>query len=279
MTRRLQYFDQSGASVWLDPIDLFMAVGICDVLADISKSVRVLEVGVYRGAWIFSLAKNARQIAQLVGIDPYPGEHEDLRHQLPQRAADLGLSDRFIHFDSWEDMARTETDKDDSRQFDLIHVDGDHSFDGAALDLSHVESWLCTGGVVVVDDFYNHYYPGVAAATHSFIANSQFVMFLLTKNKVYLCRVRDQDWWLKRVQKFLDDSPLKYAFADWGSGDESLHKLVAKSAGDMKFILCLDEDGRASLLPSARDRRLRAIARDWLPPKIGAWLQRRVARN
>ena len=256
-----------------------MAAGICDAFTSDSQPVRVLEVGVYRGAWIFSLARNVPQIGQLVGIDPFPGEFRNFRHQLPQRTAAMGLSDRFTHFDSWEDMAMVEAGPDGRRQFDVIHVDGDHSFDGAALDLSHVDSWLRPGGVVIVDDFYNHYYPGVAAATYAFIEKANYVMFMLTKNKVYLCRISDHDTWVSRTQTFLDESPLNYALADWRGRDESRHDSFAESACDVRMVLCLDEDGRTDLLPSARDRKLRSIARNWLPPKVGSWLQRRATRS
>lgn len=104
-------------------------------------------------------------------------------------------------------------------------------------------------------------------------------MFMLTKNKAYLCRISDHDTWMSRIQAFLDESPLNYAFADWRGRDESRYDSRTGSAGIVRMLLCLDEDGRTGLLPSARDRTLRLIARNWLPPKVGAWLQQRAIQN
>jgi len=277
MVRRLSFFDDSNASVWLDPIDLFLAVEVCEAFTEESKPLSILEVGVFKGAWILSLGKNVPEIERLVGIDPYPGGHEVLRHQLPVRVADFGFADKFTHYDSWEDMAEGETRDELPSRFHVIHVDGDHTFDGAARDLAHVDGWLKTSGVVIVDDFFNPYYPGIASATYKFLESRGFAMFALSRNKAYASRLDYHALWARRLRVALEASPLGFSVVEWRGLDEASVGAARALDESPEMLLCLDIDHRSELLPSARDRRIRGIAKDWLPPKIGTWIQARLA--
>jgi hypothetical protein len=50
------------------------------------------------------------------------------------------------------------------RQYGVIIVDGDHSKDGVAADLTWVEEIVAPGGVVVLDDYGDRRWPGVEVA-------------------------------------------------------------------------------------------------------------------
>lgn len=279
MVRRLNYFDASDVSIWLDPIDLFLATEISRSFPKQPGGLSVLEVGVYKGAWILSLSKNVATFERLVGIDPYPDDHQALRHELPKRVMALGLTEKFTHYDSWETMADGEASEGSPNGFNVIHVDGDHTFAGAALDLSYVNTWLLPGGVVIVDDFYNLYYPGIASATYKFLESKGFALFGLSKNKAYACRLEDQVTWFRRLATALDDSPLGYSIVDWRGLDEMTLASGTDPQVSPKMLLCLDENGRSAILPAAWDRHVRRLAKDWLPPRIGSWVQARGVRR
>jgi predicted O-methyltransferase YrrM len=53
--------------------------------------------------------------------------------------------------------------------FDIITVDGDHSTDGARLDLESVLPRLKVGGALVFDDISNHSHPTLAEAWKDFL--------------------------------------------------------------------------------------------------------------
>lgn len=54
--------------------------------------------------------------------------------------------------------------------FDLILVDGDHSFEAAYTDLTNAWPLLRSGGLLVLDDIGHHVYPGVLEAYRQFTA-------------------------------------------------------------------------------------------------------------
>ncbi|MGR6966856.1 class I SAM-dependent methyltransferase [Geodermatophilus sp. URMC 61] len=61
--------------------------------------------------------------------------------------------------------------------FDLIVIDGDHSRDGVAADLEWTESIAAPGAVVVVDDYGDPGWPGVAQALDEHLAHGSAMQF------------------------------------------------------------------------------------------------------
>lgn len=56
------------------------------------------------------------------------------------------------------------------RQFGVMIIDGDHSADGVATDLVLAERVVAAGGIVVLDDYGDHNWPGVEQATTAHLA-------------------------------------------------------------------------------------------------------------
>ncbi|UGY94598.1 class I SAM-dependent methyltransferase [Streptomyces gobiensis] len=56
------------------------------------------------------------------------------------------------------------------RQYGVIIVDGDHSEEGVRQDLEWAETIAASGGIVVLDDYTDRNWPGVAAAAEKHLA-------------------------------------------------------------------------------------------------------------
>ena len=261
--------------MWLDPIDLFAATICSKILSRQIPVVRILEVGVFKGSWILSLARNSRYPVEMVGIDPYPDENARWRDFLPEKVRAWGYEDVFSHFESWEELKESRTEGSGRTSFDIIHIDGDHSFSGAEVDLSNVDDWLAEEGVVVIDDFYNLNFPGVALATYQFLEREGYAIFLATLNKVYVCRIPFHAFWVDEMERGLEKSALSVSERSWRGLNENLSDRVSRRG----MLLCLDDNKRYTLLPSVKQRALRRYGRDWLPPRLGAWLFQRSQRS
>jgi predicted O-methyltransferase YrrM len=53
------------------------------------------------------------------------------------------------------------------RQYGVMIIDGDHSADGVAGDLVLAERVVAPGGIVVLDDYGDHNWPGVETAVRA----------------------------------------------------------------------------------------------------------------
>ena len=261
--------------MWLDPIDLFAATICSKTLSRQVPVVRILEVGVFRASWILSLAQNLPHPVELVGIDPYPDEFACWRDALPEKVRAWGYEDVFSHLESWEELNESRAEGSSKTRFDIIHIDGDHSFSGAEVDLSNVDDWLAEEGVVVIDDFYNLNFPGVALATYQFLEREGYAIFLATLNKVYVCRIPFHAFWVDEIERGLEKSALSVSERSW----RGLNENPSYGVSGRGMLLCLDDDKRYTLLPSAKQRALRRYGRDWLPPRLGAWLFQRSQRS
>ena len=125
---------------------------------------RVLEIGVrfgYSGIAITSgaLAGGAPPPVTYVGCDAefFGGHTKDQAYGLYRSNAVAaenfkrfrpGVKATFYSVDTRSGLP----DKVLAKQFDLINVDGDHSFEGAHGDLTRVWPLLAPGGVIIVDD-------------------------------------------------------------------------------------------------------------------------------
>lgn len=118
----------------------------------------IVEIGAYRGASTAALALAARAAGQGIvhSIDPHKshkgllgGRFSEKDHQkYEQRLQNLRITNWVIHYcKRSEDVA-----KDWEHSIDLLWIDGDHSYDGIASDISLWVRHVRPGGFLFLDD-------------------------------------------------------------------------------------------------------------------------------
>jgi hypothetical protein len=111
---------------------------------------RLLEIGVWKGATLSYALQTAGAQAQATGLDVFQFRHQDTetRHII----ASQGLEDRVtLHKGFSQNIPR-----DLLRQgpiFDVVHIDGSHTFDDAARDILIYSNFCKPGGWIIVDDY------------------------------------------------------------------------------------------------------------------------------
>jgi hypothetical protein len=164
---------------------MYIVLKVIDALRnDDGFRLGILEIGVWKGAWSETILRN-RDNTYVVGVDPYPGEI----FQEPKRIAldcmeDLISSERFRLIDTYENLDLT---------FDLIHIDGKHTEDCVEKDLVFARDHANRNSVIVVDDFRDPYFPGVANSMYKFLSQNDFKVFLMSENKAYICKTENHD--------------------------------------------------------------------------------------
>ena len=138
-------------------------------------SGRALEIGCYKGSSTVVLAKAclALGIDRVRAVDlftgtPSWGQTFDTFADAKKRLTSYGLG------------AAVELVRGDSRtipwteSFDVLHIDGDHAYEGVAGDIRRFAPLLEPGGIIVFDD-YDLAHPGVVRAVDEFLAaNPEF---------------------------------------------------------------------------------------------------------
>lgn len=112
------------------------------------EPVRILEVGVARGGTHFLLGSCISSVRQLVGVDLYPRNQKLLRALLPDSTR--------VHSFAGKSSAGATLNKVrdclDGERFDLIFIDGDHSYVGAMADFNAYRTLLKPGGWAAFHD-------------------------------------------------------------------------------------------------------------------------------
>jgi hypothetical protein len=170
-------FEFSKMNEWLPLLDAFVCTKI------VPEDSKVLEIGVYRGGWLISLAENSPKMTA-VGIDPYPN-NELIKDAFLADLENRGLSRRISLYSNWENLM---AGPQNQLKFDLIHIDGVHDESSVTADLAQAAKQVSDDGVIVIDDIFYHSFPGVTSATFKFILERDFSPFLFTEKKLYLCK-------------------------------------------------------------------------------------------
>ncbi len=174
------WFPKDDLAEWLNKIDVAVPLEILHYFEENSSGAAgVLEVGVWKGGWAAAILMNSPH-ASVVGVDPYPNLAH-VKNSMLKRIEALGLGKRFSLRD---DMSMIES----GAKFDLIHVDDEHSEEATLRDLSEADKVLADSGVIMVDDINHLWFPGVSSATHLFMIERNYRMFLTTGSKAYLAR-------------------------------------------------------------------------------------------
>jgi SAM-dependent methyltransferase len=166
---------------WVGKKDLALVLMACGRFA---ATPRIMEVGLWEGGWSLHVAKNVGA-PTVTAIDPYPGL-ESVRTVTKERFESLGVALNL--FEDWSEL-------DSQGEFDLVHIDGEHSEDAALRDLEESAERLASGGMIVVDDWLQPAFIGVNSAVHRFCARSGYRVILTTEWKCYLASAATADFW------------------------------------------------------------------------------------
>jgi hypothetical protein len=180
-------------------LDAYLAISFAE------KFRTALEVGVYKGWWIFTLLDNNPNIF-IVGIDPYPNL-EVIRKTLIDDISTHKFSDRVQLHSSFHDLSIGDYK---NLTYGMIHIDGEHSESQVLRDLGNALPLLEKDGILIVDDIFYHSYPGVTAATFSFIRDKKLSPFLFTEKKMYFCNPDYYKIYYKSTLSFLKLSKTSY---------------------------------------------------------------------
>lgn len=122
------------------------------LLDEVPKNARILEIGVFRGATL-SVWKLMREDVEIFGITPLDTSggvwESDYESDICKIHDTFGLPyPKIINGRSQQVVSLASIQGD----YDIIYIDGDHSFEGALSDLTNYSLMVKNGGFLVIDD-------------------------------------------------------------------------------------------------------------------------------
>ena len=135
-------------------------LGLWDVLlSDLPKNPRLLEIGVFRGqtlaAWRMIDPK-----AIIRGITPLDSTDGHWESDYEKDIADLHKTFNLKQPTIWKGLSTDSAILEKAASadpFDLIYIDGGHSYEVAHSDVLRYSSFVKVGGLLVIDDCANRY--------------------------------------------------------------------------------------------------------------------------
>lgn len=187
----------------------------------------ILEIGIHHGALFFMMAAAAREGEKCIAVDLF--ENQALNVDSSGKG-DLGQFSRNIdaHFPEIRDSLHVVSSDSmairpsqageilNTRGVRLFSVDGGHTKHHVLNDLGLAQELLVGGGMILLDDFFNPHWPGVAEGFYEFMAtqNKRLAPFALLGNKLFMTTFSEQEAMLVAFR----------AFADASYGDEIHHR-------------------------------------------------------
>ena len=170
----------------------------------------MLEIGTYQGKSAILMGYGLRDDEELVICDLFSAvmDHADIPLNRRQQYSGLEQEEFLANWDRFHTRRPTlevcessELDLGD-QVFRLIHIDGCHSYQCVAKDISLAVTHTAKRGVIAMDDYRAVEAPGVAAAIWQAVGNGFLFPFAATYMKIYACTsAADQSYWLERVRE------------------------------------------------------------------------------
>jgi len=230
LDRKINYI--SPRSEWISKKDIYITERLIDFLNTefAPNDFLIAEIGVWKGAWSETILRNTTN-TKLTGVDPYPGGKipQECRETTLKFLADLIETQRFKLLENYNSL---------DLEFFLIHIDGKHTERDVLKDLDFAKEHIRDNGVIIVDDYRNFNFPGVASAMYKFIHESNYRIFLCTEDKAYICEKGKHKFFENYVNNVLSNESIldfKPYFSDAASEDA-------------KYIQETDVNGHAVIL-------------------------------
>jgi len=156
------------------------------------KSSDILEVGIFCGKSYLALAIAFKNTSKAVGVDPFYENFKD-SPALEDEGAYLEKASRYLTRKERLDLLNTVLNssnyirpdlpgkfevkemtqeeylksKPKTEKFDVVHIDGEHTYKAVYDFLNYAGEVLNPATIVVIDDFMNPGFPGIAEAVHT----------------------------------------------------------------------------------------------------------------
>ena len=199
-------------------VDLFSNLLAHQRTGDIKGDM--LEIGTYQGKSAILMGYGLRNDEELVVCDLFSAvmDHADIPLNRRQQYSGLEEDEFLANWDRFH-IRRPRLEVCESSELDLgdqvfrfIHIDGCHSYQCVAKDISLAVTHTAKRGVIAMDDYRAVEAPGVAAAVWQAVDNGLLFPFAGSWMKIYACTsAADQRYWLERVRNRRE----VYAFPDF----------------------------------------------------------------
>jgi len=199
-------FFRGDISGWVDIVDL----GITLELAKKQDLNNFLEIGVYKGGFSLNVLQNLTNIKAYL-IDPYPNMPE-IKQYFQDFAVKAHLDKSYKLFESIESFKKEENPD----FFNFIHIDGAHDENSVTSDLKFAYELVNNAPqnykpFIIVDDIYHGDFPGLTAAVFHFILSNNLSSFCISRNKIYICRTLDYEYFYSGLVSILENELISYS--------------------------------------------------------------------
>jgi SAM-dependent methyltransferase len=183
-----------------------------------NKNKKIMEIGIHHGQFFIGINQLTNDTAY--AVDVFDDQHLNIDHS--GRANLLQFQQNLINYDhnnageNVKIIAGDSTDyntfKDVDRCF-YISVDGGHTAEHVVNDLTVASNLLCNNGIVILDDYFNHWWPTVTEGLVKYLGTTPtLVPFCTSPNKMWLCKISYKDFYLDHLEKIAQFGKTKTCF-------------------------------------------------------------------
>ena len=181
------------------PEDVMTA--LADFATQVPADQEIVELGVFRGRTALQMAWGASlgQSAHVTGIDPWDSEGNvydppftdaESRKWARHWVDSFGYADKIRLVQGFsQDVALTWDEVGDAKRVGLLYVDGDHTKEGAKLDILSWAPHLAPGARIAVDDYGHPDWPGVGEAVDELVAEGVLAPIELFHDRLAVTRL------------------------------------------------------------------------------------------
>ena len=193
-------------SCGIDEVEGWLSQGIAEPLTEVDRFQReagilgsVMEIGVHQGKFFIPLALLKRPEEYALGIDLFEDQGKNIdgsgKGDFGAVSANLEkhVQERSrVELLRRDSLSLTPLDKVEFLKkygpFRIVSIDGGHTPFHTVNDLLFVQDILQSGGIVILDDYYNLHWPGVhEGVARFFLQNTPKIrIFCYTQNKLFL---------------------------------------------------------------------------------------------
>lgn len=188
----------------------------------------VAEIGIHHGKLFFILSAAMREDEKCYAVDVFDNQilnidnsgignlNQFLSH-VENYFPDIKKSLNVINADSISLSSDTGKASLKTSGIRIFSIDGGHTSQHVINDMSIAQDLLVSGGVILLDDYYNPHWTGVSEGFYKFMShyNKRFAPFMLFQNKLFITTYSEHGIFLDQVRAFIEQEWPNQIHTNW----------------------------------------------------------------